>query len=125
MPGAAGLCEAAQGAFWAPGRAAAICPAQTGFQPVPRGSRKKLPYPSILTKATGYSYSARPLISPGQKVNFRTKYLVFSQGHAVCLGNYKRNMCLSWQESGRALLGRQTLLKATCEAPDPPLCPEI
>lgn len=79
MPGAAGLGEAVPEV------------GGLGFSHSPGGSRKRLPYPSILTKVLECSYSAGPLICLAQGVGFGTNYPFFShQGRQPVLGTTKR-----------------------------------
>ena len=60
-------------ACWAPAREAAIWPAWAGLEPIPpQGSRKMLPYPTILTRAIGPSYTTGLLLGSGQKMSFGT-----------------------------------------------------
>lgn len=95
MSGAAELGEAVQGAFWAPGRAAAIWPAQAELQPVPQRLQKEAPLSLYPDRGHRIQLLYGPLISSGQKVSFGTSYLVF----------FTRACSLSWELQVEYVLG--------------------
>lgn len=84
-----------------------------GFSPSPRDSRKKLPFPSILTKAPECSYSAGPLIRSAQRVSFGTNYPFFPTRACSLSWELQREYVQGCQGSEGALVGRKTLLKET------------